>query len=122
MRVAVMVANAAMRGHLFNGNNATVGLFATDVLELDGGVADVEVLFEQVIEFEQDGVALRWRNVGDGDMTGHCARLRPDTPDMQVVHIKHALHIFHSGANLSQGDTARSAFQQDVERFADNAD
>jgi len=38
-----------MGGHLRDGDDASVGLFAADVLELDGGVADVEVLFEHVV-------------------------------------------------------------------------
>jgi phage tail protein X len=58
MRVAVMVANLGVGGHLCNRNYAAMGLFAADVLELDGGVADVEVLFEHVIEIDQDAVAL----------------------------------------------------------------
>ena len=48
MRVGVMVGLAA--GHCFQRDDAAFQLAAIHMLELDGGMADVEVLFEQMVE------------------------------------------------------------------------
>ena len=37
-------------GHLFQWNHAAFPLLATQMLKLDGGVADMKVLVQQVIE------------------------------------------------------------------------
>jgi len=92
------------------------------MLKLNGGVADAKVLAEQMIELDQNACALRRGNIGDRHMTGQSARLRAEAPDVQVVHIDHALDGFHAGANFSDGAIARRAFEQDVERFAHDAD
>ena len=55
MMAAMSVGSA---GHLFNGYDAAIGLRAACVLELDGAVADVEVVFEDVFEVEQNAGAL----------------------------------------------------------------
>jgi len=55
-RVAVMVALAA--GHLFHADHAAFQFVAIQMLKLDGGVADVEALLEQVIEPRQYDGAL----------------------------------------------------------------
>ena len=47
-----------MSGHFFDGNDASLQLIAANVLELDGGVGDLEVLLEHVVEFDQDAGAL----------------------------------------------------------------
>lgn len=43
--------------HLFHGDYAAVELLAARVLELDGDVADVETLLEQVVEPGQNAGA-----------------------------------------------------------------
>ena len=58
VRVAVVMADAAVRGHLCNGDDATMCLFTADMLELNGGVADMEVIAQHVIEFGEDARAL----------------------------------------------------------------
>ena len=77
MRVAVVMVFVAARfsGKLFDGDNAAMEFGAVFVLELDGGVGDVEVLAEDVVEIHEDAVALGGRNVCDGDMAGQCAGL-----------------------------------------------
>ena len=65
---AVMLALPAR--HLFDGHYAAFELGAIQVLELDGGVADVEAIPEQLVEPGQDAAALRRRNVGDGHVAG----------------------------------------------------
>jgi hypothetical protein len=56
--VAVVMAFGCGAGHFFNGDDAAVGFRAADVFKLDGGVADVEMVFEDVVEIEQDAGAL----------------------------------------------------------------
>ena len=103
-------------------DNAALQLLAADVLELDGGVADVEVVLEHVIELDQDAGALRRRNVGDGHVAGQGAGVRAEAPDVQVVNVDHALDGFHAGANLGERDAAGRAFEKNIEGLADDAD
>ena len=56
MRVAVMAAGTG--GHIFHGDHAAVQFLATLVLKLEGGVADLEVLPEHMVELDQDAGAL----------------------------------------------------------------
>ena len=58
MRVAVVVCLAPAAGHLFHGDDAAFKLFTALMLELDGGVSDLEVLLEHVVELDQDAGAL----------------------------------------------------------------
>ena len=70
MPVTVVTVRA---GHLFHRDTAAVKLSATHVLKLNGGVADVKLLFEHAIEPYQNAGALRWWNVGNGHMAGQRA-------------------------------------------------
>jgi len=115
--VAVVVS-----GHFFNGDNAAVGFFAACVLKLDGGVADLEVVFEDVVDLDEDAGALRRGNVVDEDVAGEGAGLGAEAPDVEVVDVEDALDLFHAGAYCRQGDAAGRAFKEDVEGFADDAD
>ena len=85
MRVAVMVMMAVLpcvTGQLFDWNHAAMGFGAVFVFELNCSVADVEVLVENVVEFDENAVAGGGRNVCDGDMAGHGAGLGAETPDV----------------------------------------
>jgi len=99
-----------------------VGFRAAYVLELDGGVAYVVVVLEQVVEVEQDAGALGGGNVGDGDVAGEGAGLGAEVPYMEIVDIKDAFDGFHSGADYWERNAAWSAFKKDVERLANDAD
>ena len=72
MPVAV-VAVAAPAGHLFHRYDASFHLLAAHVFKLNGRVADMKSLLEQVFEASQNACARRWRNVGDGHVTSQCA-------------------------------------------------
>jgi hypothetical protein len=122
MRVAMMTVRISGAGHFFNGDYAAVCFRAADVLELDGGVADVVMIFENVVEIDENAGALRWGNVGDGDVAGEGAGVGAEAPDMEVVDVDDAFDGFHAGANLREGTAAWRAFKKDVEGFADNAD
>ena len=125
MRVAVVVVRVGVggsAGHFFNGDYAAVGFRAAYVLELDGGVADVVVVLEQVVEVEQDAGALGGGNVGDGDVAGEGAGLGAEVPYVEVVDVEDAFDGFHSGADYWERNAAWSAFKKDVERLADDAD
>ena len=85
MRVAVMmVLGARFTGKLFERNHAAMEFRAVFVLELDGGVGDVEVLAENVVQLDENAIALRGRNVGNGDGYGRPRRWtrEPRRPDM----------------------------------------
>src|ERR1700690_400189 len=120
--VVVAVAAARTAGHFFYGDDAAVGLRAAGVLELDGAVADVEVVFENVFEVDENAGALGRRDVVDDDVAGECARLRSKAPDMEVGDIEHAFNGFHAGANVTQRAAARRTLKKDVERLANDAD
>src|SRR3974390_2671257 len=109
-------------GHLFNGDDAAFELFASLVLKLKGGVADLEMFAKDMIELDQDAGALRWGNVGDGDVACEGVGVRAEAPDMEVVHVDDSFASFHAGANLAERDSAGSAFEKNVERFAYDAE
>src|ERR1035437_4648404 len=119
MRVSVVMAATAV--HLFHGHDAAFQLRAAHVLKLDGGVAYLKALLEQLVEPGQDAGALRRRNVGDSHVAGQGAGIRAETPDMQVVDVDHSLDGPHAQANLRERDAARRAFQKNIEGLADNA-
>jgi hypothetical protein len=120
--VMVMVFLAGFTGKLFHGNNATMEFRAVFMLELNGGVGDVEVLAKNVVELDENAVALRGRNVGNGDMAGQGAGLRAETPDMEIMNIDNALNFLHAGANILQRAIAGRALEKNIEGFADDAD
>jgi len=109
-------------GHLFEGDDAALDLGAAGVLELDGGVADVEVVAEDVVELEEDTGALGGRYVGDGDVAGEGGGVGTETPDVEVVDVEDAFDLFHAGADGSQRDAAGDGFEKDIEGFADDAE
>src|SRR6266496_3360178 len=53
-----------------DGQDTAVGQIADSALKLDRGVLDVVAAGEHAAQLVQDGVAGRWRNVGDGDVRG----------------------------------------------------
>ena len=68
--VAVVVVLFGLRDR----DHATVRDFAVDVLELDGGVVDAEVVEQALFYVAQDALADRRRNVGDRDVAGEGVR------------------------------------------------
>src|SRR5271168_2353778 len=92
------------------------------MLKLHGCVVDVEFLFGQRVYFEEDAIALRWRNVVDGYVAGQRMALRTEAPDVKIVDVEDALDGFHSGANLAEREAARGAFEQNIQCFADDVD
>src|SRR6266480_7845235 len=68
-------------------NDAAVRHFAFDVLKLDGGVIDTEVVVQDLFDIAQDAFAHRGRNVGDGDVTGERMAFRADAPYVQVMDV-----------------------------------
>jgi hypothetical protein len=109
-------------GHFFNGDDAAFKLIAAGVLELDGGVADLEVVIENVVELDQDAGALRRGNVGDGDVAGQGAGVGAEAPDVQVVDVDDALDGSMPGANGGSETPRGRAFEQDIEGLADDAE
>jgi len=100
MRVAVMaVCVARAAGHFINGHDAALDFAATDVLELDGGVADLKMIFENMVELDEDAGAFGGGDVGDGDVAGQSAGVRSEAPDVQVMNVDDALDGLHAGAN-----------------------
>ena len=122
MRVPTMVLVAVASGQFLRRHHASLEFSAADVLELDGGMADVEMVFEDVIELDEDAGALRRGNVGDGDVAGKGTRLRTEAPYVQVVDVDDAFNLFHAGADGGERNAARSAFEENVEGLADDAD
>ena len=56
--VVVMIVVLHTIGQLFHGNHAVIDRGTANVLELDGGVADMEVIFQLVIEAGKNHNAL----------------------------------------------------------------
>jgi hypothetical protein len=99
VRVTMMVV-ARVGRHLADRHHAAMDHFTVGVFKLDRCVVDVKFLFRHGIDLEQDAVALRRRNVVDLSHGRPGVGLRAQAPDMQVVHIDYALHLFHASANL----------------------
>ena len=116
--VGVVVAGVGAAGHLFHGDHAAFENLAILVFELDGGVADIEVVFEHMPEPRKNSGAFRWGNVVDGDVTGQGAGLRAETPAMEVVDVEDAGDAFHACTDVTEIDVAGRAFEEDVEGFA----
>ena len=55
--------------------DAALKVLAANVLELNGGVADLILLAEQAVELDENAGAFRRRNVGDGDVARERARI-----------------------------------------------
>src|SRR5579859_6501760 len=115
--VAVIVAGC---GHFADGDYAAVSDFAAFAFELDGGVVDVEAVFGERIDFEQDAIAFGGWDVIDLYVAGEGVGLRTEAPDVQVVDVDDAFDGLHTGADFVEGEAARGAFQEDVEGFADD--
>src|SRR5215469_13382443 len=121
MRVAVVVAGVGGGGHFFDGDHATLRYSAVFMLELDGGVADVEVGFEDAIQVCEDAEAFGGRDVGNGDVAGQGAGLRTERPAVEVVNVENSGDGLHVVADVIEVDAAGGAFKEDLEGFADNA-
>ena len=108
-------------GHFFRGDYAAVQDFAVFVFELEGGVADVVVVFEDVVDLLHDAGGCGGRDVGDGDVAGEGAGVGAKGPDMEVVDVEDAGNALHGGADFVEADAGGCAFEKDVESFADDA-
>ena len=87
----VMMAGVGVVVSLIDDFDAAVGLFAGGVLELHGGVINAVAVQQVLTNFAEDAVAFRWRDVFDGDVGGKRASLRAEAPDVEVVHVEHAV-------------------------------
>src|ERR1017187_5346697 len=119
---SILMRVAFTPGHFFNRDDATFQLLAANMLELNCRVTDLEMVLEHMVQLYQDACALRRWNIGNGHVARQGAGLRTEAPDVEVVHVDHALDIFHAGANIGERNASRCAFQQDVQTFADDAD
>ena len=88
------------------------------VLELHGGVRDVEALGQDFVDAPQDAVAGGGRDVLDQHMAAQRVRARPEAPDVQVVDVQDAVDRAHPGGDILEVNPPRQALQQDVERLA----
>ena len=114
-----MVVRAA-DGFGFRRGGAAVGGLAADDLKLDGGVGDVEAVAQGRVDGIEDGSGAGDGHFGDGDMAGEGVRCRAERPDMQVVDVEDAGDGVDGGANVGERECARRAFEQDVERLAND--
>ena len=122
VRVAVGVAVVGVAvddvGH--GGLAAAVDRGAVGDLELDGRVVDAEVVAELVVQAFQDGFAFSERHLDDLHVAGERVGLRGEAPDVEVVDVEDAVDSLHGRADVAEVDGARGAFEQDVQRLADD--
>lgn len=118
--VAVVVVRAG--GFQFGWGGAAVGGFAAGGFELDGGVGDVELVAEGLIEAFEDATAVGHGHVADGDVAGEGVRAGAEGPDVEVVDVDDAGDGLHGFADGGELEVVGSAFEEDVEGFADDAD
>jgi len=83
---------------------------------------DIEVGAQHVIQLHQNTFAFRGWDVGDRHMAGEGVTLRAEAPYVEVVDIENAVDRFHAGTDLVELYAARSAFEKNVEGFADDVD
>ena len=93
---------------------------AADVLELHGGVVNVEAVGEHVVQAPQNDVARGGRNVVDQHMAAEGMGARTETPDVQIVDVQHAIDASHRRGDFLQSYAARKTFEQNIQRFADD--
>src|ERR1035438_9882505 len=105
-----------------DGDDASVGDFADRVLELDGGVMNVEARPKLVANLAQQGLAFGGAHVGDADVAGERMSIAADAPDVQIVDVVDSGDGANGGFDALQFHAARRAFEQDVEALADDAD
>src|SRR6202044_3139915 len=117
MSVGVAVTRVVVLVEL-GGWGATMRDFAIYTFELNRGVVDTEFLAKDPVHLFQDAPALRWRDVGDDDVGRTGMGLRSETPYVKVVHVLHSIDGLKRNPDLGQRATARSSFQEDVERLA----
>src|SRR5262249_6078577 len=93
---------------------------ATDVLELNGGMADREAFGQHAVDAAQNGIAGRGRHVLDQDVAAQGVRAGTETPDVEVVNVEHAVDLPGGVGDVGEFHPARQALQQDVEGLADD--
>jgi len=85
---------------LLGRNHAPVlGHRAAHVLELHGGVMNMKLAAQHLVDAGQDAVAGRGRHVFDQHVTAQRVGARSQAPDVQIVHVQHAFHAAHRGAH-----------------------
>jgi hypothetical protein len=120
--VGVVVVVVGADGFEWGRGGAAVGGFAAADLELDGGVGDVEAVAQGAVDAFEDLGALGDGHLGDGDMAGQGVGGGAERPAVEVVDIEHAGNLAEGGADVGQRDGGGGAFEQDVERLADDGD
>lgn len=70
-----MAMVTSVAGHFCHGDYAAIEHLAACVLKLDGGVADVKVVLQHMVDLDKDAGALRRGNIGNGHMAGQSAGL-----------------------------------------------
>ena len=68
-----------------------LGVLALDVLELDGGVVDVEAFRQNSVHCTQDLLALRGGDVFNQRVATQRVRVRRQAPNVYVVNVDQAL-------------------------------
>ncbi len=79
----------SVRSHLFQlwWRTASVRRLATGRLELDRRVIDVKAVTQTAVQLVEDARTFGGWHLVHRDMAGQGLRLRPQAPDMQVVHV-----------------------------------
>src|SRR3954467_14331004 len=90
------------------------------MLELNRRVPDLESRTQQIVNPPQNRIALRWRHVVNQHVAAQRARFRPQTPDMQIVHVDNAWQLAQLTGDLRQFQPLGQALQKNVERVADD--
>src|ERR1700756_2125628 len=107
---------------LYHWNHAAVRRFADHVLELDCGVVDAEAVEQALFYITQNPFAHRRRDVRNRNMAGERVRLAPDTPYVQIMNIIDPFDRANRQLDFLQLHSPGSAFEQNVQRLAANAE
>src|SRR3954470_8059986 len=105
-----------------DGDVAAMGDVADLVLELDGGVVDVEVVGESAADLLHDLVAFGKRDVGDGDVRGKRVGVGANAPDVQVVDAADAADVFEVPDDVLGMHAGGHALEKNVEGLAQDAE
>lgn len=121
-RAVSVAVTVVVMGHFgfFHRHDAAVRDFADDVLELERGVVDAEAVAQNRIDAVEDAIALRRRDVGNGDMAGERVGVGAEAPDVKIVDVHNAFDGGEGGADIDEGKAAGSPFEEDVQRFTDD--
>ncbi len=91
------------------------------VFKLDGTVGYPELVCQRFPDLMGNHLALGSRHVQNMNMAGHGMRFRPQTPDVNVMHLADPWNTQDRVRDFFEAHTLGQAFKQDIRRIHNDA-